>query len=537
MSHFLNPRHAACCLAVVFSLNMVFVERTYAQSTFIIPNSRHTQAPVKPVERGSVASTAPSAASVDDGRGTTQASTADSRSALVALPNERAEEGRTAPPASLNALIEDGQLLSPLSAGNAVGGELHGDAGHLQLATAVRQAITSYPDIRRANEEVNEQLQRVEVARAGYFPRISGGIRTGYQSDAPGSGGAQVFDLSATQMLYDFGKVASTVKTSQANVVERQAQVGLSIEQIALNTAQAFLDSQLYQRLISIAREQIESLKNVSDLARQRFDMGASTRSDYVQTVSRIEAAKVSELQHQVSLARSLATLANLTGNSAVTGVADSFPRVVEQSCVTVEMSAKDNPGVIAAQARVEKARAEITAARAAGLPTLSVEPTFTQQLDGDPGVNQDRSRYSVFLNASMPIYQGGAIQAGKAASERALASAQAALDTARLNARQELQQAKSQVLKLHSSLTAQSQRERTIDETRVLYREQYLELGTRPLLDLLNAEQEAYLSRVEQQSTLNTLRRLQLTCLYSVGQLSRSLEAGGNNTHRERLP
>ncbi|MBS7731524.1 TolC family protein, partial [Vibrio cholerae] len=78
----------------------------------------------------------------------------------------------------------------------------------LELRVAVRQALTSYPDILRAREGVNEQQQRVEVAQAGYYPRISGGVRTGYQSGVPGGNSAQVFDVSASQMLYDFGKVS-----------------------------------------------------------------------------------------------------------------------------------------------------------------------------------------------------------------------------------------------------------------------------------------------------------------------------------------
>ncbi|OLF52214.1 hypothetical protein BTN82_26215 [Pseudomonas chlororaphis] len=437
----------------------------------------------------------------------------------------------------MTALIKAGQFLPPPAARLGMDDRAPVNTDRPDLATAIHMAIASYPDIKRAHEGVNEQLQYVEVARAGYLPKINGGVKSGYQSATPGGNSAQVFDLTASQMLYDFGKVASAVETSQAGVAERQAEVRLSTERVTLNTTQAFLDSQYYQRAVLIAREQIESLEKVSALARQRFDMGASTRSDYIQTASRIEAAKVAELQHQANLARALATLASLTGNASVTAVADRFPGALEQSCQRQDANMQDNPEVISAQARVDRAQTGVKAAKAAGLPTFSLEPTFTQQLDDNSRTDQDRSRYSVFLNASMPIYQGGAIQSGKAASERALASAQAGLDTARLNARQELQQAKSQVLKLHSSLGAQSLRERAINETRELYRKQYLELGTRPLLDLLNAEQEAYLARIEQQSTLNTLRRLQINCLYSAGHLSRSFGAAGNDNYPERLP
>ncbi|WP_097304038.1 TolC family outer membrane protein [Pseudomonas chlororaphis] len=542
MFHLLRLRQDVFCLMVVLSASTAFsVGQVNAQTVYVIPNSRYVPTPVKPVEQKRVeqASTTVAAAgkSPTAQEDMTRLSVNEERLPKAGGAGQNTEKTQVVPAVSLTALIEAGQFLPPAGARLEMDDRVPVNTDHPDLAAAIHQAIASYPDIKRAHEGANAQLQQVEIARAGYFPRINGGVRSGYQSGVPGGSSAQVFDLSASQMLYDFGKVASAVEASQAGVAERQAEVRLSIEQVTLNTALAFLDSQFYQRVILIARDQIDNLEKVSALARRRFDMGASTRSDYIQTASRIEAAKVSELQYQANLARSLATLASLTGNASVTGVGDSFPGVLEQSCQRAEANMQDNPEVISAQARVDRARTEVKAAKAAGLPTFSLEPTFTQQLDDNLGTDQDRSRYSLFLNASMPIYQGGAIQAGKAASERTLASTQAGLDTARLNARQELQQSKSQVLKLHSSLGAQSLRERAINETRVLYRQQYLELGTRPLLDLLNAEQEAYQSRIEQQTTLNNLRRLQINCLYSAGHLSRSFGAAGNDTYRERLP
>lgn len=520
MFRILDSRPDVTCLIVLLSLNTgLTAGNVYAQPTYTIPNSRY----VSPEETGSVK------AAIE--------TTALQTTAVQKTVAEQPVTQNTAviAGASLVALTASGQFLSPAAPALTV--KDTEQPSTLDLGSAVRQAVAWYPDIKRASEGVDEQLQRVEVARAGYFPRVNGGIRSGFQSGAPGGSSAQVFDLSASQMLYDFGKVSSVVQANQAGVVEREADVRLSIEQVAINTALAFLDSQFYQRMIVIARDQIDSLEKVSGLARQRFDMGASTRSDYVQTVSRIEAAKATEFQHQANLARALSTLSNLTGQPEVLSVSDRFPRELEQSCQHVDVHLQDNPEVQSAQARVVRAQAEVESARAAGLPTLSLDPTFTQQLDGTTAIDQDRSRYSVFLTANMPIYQGGAIQAGKAASQRALASSEAALDTVRLRARQEMQQSKSQVLSLHSSLGAQALREKTIDETRVLYRQQYLELGTRPLLDLLNAEQETFLSRVEQQSTLNNLRRLQINCLYSAGHLSRSFDAASDRPHNERLP
>ncbi len=56
--------------------------------------------------------------------------------------------------------------------------------------------------------------------------------------------------------------------------------------------------------------------------------------------------------------------------------------------------------------------------------------------------------------------------------------------------------------------------------KTRDLYREQYVELGTRTLLDLLNAEQELHESRFQIANTIHDLRRLNISCLYNTGKV-----------------
>jgi len=166
---------------------------------------------------------------------------------------------------------------------------------------------------------------------------------------------------------------------------------------------------------------------------------------------------------------------------------------------------------------------AQLANARAAALPTLSLDPELTQYLDSNDNNVQngrDRTRYGVFLNVKMPIYQGGAINARKASAEQALRTAQYANDAARLSVRQGLLEARDQISSLTQRLSTLDFRERSISETRDLYRQQYLELGTRPLLDLLNAEQEIHQARMDRENTASDLRRLKIDCLYNTGGL-----------------
>lgn len=56
--------------------------------------------------------------------------------------------------------------------------------------------------------------------------------------------------------------------------------------------------------------------------------------------------------------------------------------------------------------------------------------------------------------------------------------------------------------------------------ETGRLYRIQYVEMGTRTLVDLLNAEQELQQVRFQAVDIAQTLRRLQVDCLFLSGRM-----------------
>lgn len=119
-----------------------------------------------------------------------------------------------------------------------------------------------------------------------------------------------------------------------------------------------------------------------------------------------------------------------------------------------------------------------------------------------------------------MPIYQGGGLTARRNAASHAVETAQSTIQRVRLQVRQKLLEARSEALNLATSLQVQARQQALSERTRQIYQQQYLDLGSRPLLDVLNAEQEVYQARFAQQQTLNQLHQLQLNCLYNTGKL-----------------
>ena len=391
---------------------------------------------------------------------------------------------------------------------------------NLDLTQAVQMAVGWHPAIAESISLLYQQNDFVTVARAGYYPQIKAGLNSGYDSGLTGNGQSQAFTLSLSQMLYDFGKVDSRVYSAVARVNGKQASVLLAIDQVARDTAFAVIELQRYQALLEISKAQVKGLTAIADLAQKRSDMGASTRSDLIQARSRVEAAVATQLQFTALYNRWRSTLASLLGAQTPVSVTATMPATLSQSCEGINPDEVLTPSLLIAQAQQVDAMAQIALARAEGLPTLSLDPSATQYLDSndDDGTSggRDRTRYGVFLNVEVPLYQGGAINARKAAAGQALRSAESANDAARLAVRQGLLEARDQTSSLVQRLSTLSFRERSISETRDLYRQQYLELGTRPLLDLLNAEQEIHQAAMDRANTAADLHRLEIDCLYN---------------------
>jgi adhesin transport system outer membrane protein len=159
--------------------------------------------------------------------------------------------------------------------------------------------------------------------------------------------------------------------------------------------------------------------------------------------------------------------------------------------------------------------------------PTVSLEPEVRHYLNDRYAGNEtrDRTQYSAWVKVQMPLYQGGGLTARRNAAGHAVEAAQSTIQRTRLDVRQKLLEARSQVMSLQSTLQIQGRQEALSARTRELYQQQYLDLGSRPLLDVLNAEQEVYQARFTQQQTLGQLHQLQLNCLYNTGQLRHAFD------------
>lgn len=391
------------------------------------------------------------------------------------------------------------------------------------MGEAVRSAVRTHPSIRGAREQVRQADEGVDAARAGYRPQISGGIEgrtNSYRNSSYDSRHVYTATVNASQMLYDFGKVAGAARQARAGVRASEAQVEWVTDEIAMNTAQAWVDAHLQQALVALARERLDAVTAIASLVGERVAKGATSRSDLEQANSRVEALRSQLLGAEAEARRASLALMHLTGRTAPVKIAGDIPALFQTEACQAGVDAS-TPAVRVAEARRDDARAQLDIARAERLPTVTLDGSLGYALtDGSRLYGEHRSSGQVGINLAMPLYQGGSTAARERGAYYQLRSFEDAVQQARLEARQGLADARAQLDGWAGRAPVLDTRVRSIDATRDLYRQQYLQLGSRSLLDLLNAEQEYHSARVDQLQGAYSQYRLAVQCLYHRDEL-----------------
>ena len=309
-----------------------------------------------------------------------------------------------------------------------------------------------------------------------------------------GERGRQLISLNASQMLYDFGKVKSGVDIEQAKLAAEQANVLLSIDNVAYETANAIVNIKRYQEITQIAQQQINGISRIAEIANLRAKAGISTQADPVQARANLEAAQANLVVQQTQLKKFQQKLRTLLG-ADVTGQDWAIPeRVVRDSDLYRDPEFNQIPSMIAAQAQVEVAKFQKQQSKLTNYPTLSVKGSLSQALNGrNPNNNEDDGMYnSIMLEASSNLYQGGAKASQTRAASYAEEAAKAKVNSVYLDVLDEIRVLREEIENKQHLMSILMARKETSIRTRELYQEQY-KLGTRSAVDLLNAEQSIH--------------------------------------------
>ncbi|AGA33653.1 outer membrane efflux protein [Thioalkalivibrio nitratireducens DSM 14787] len=398
-------------------------------------------------------------------------------------------------------------IAAPLMAQN--------QAPPLGMTAAVTQAVETDPSVTEALAQLLEQGEAVAVARSAYFPQVTVGTRSEFNSSL--NRNVNVASVTASQLLYDFNKTGSAVDQASAGKQRRHAELLEAVDRVAEDTGNAVIEVQRNHALLAVAEDQVQGVSSLVELTRRRARDGAAARSDVRQAAARQDAAAVVRSEIASALADAMSRLRVYVPLDSPEVLDPDLPAPVARACATVGDEIDDLPRMQAARAVREEAKAQRDAARAAGLPTVSLDLRVDRFFDS---ALDDQTASSVLLNVRSDLFRGGANRAHQAAARYRQQAADAAGESVHIRARQVLDDARRTAADLQDRIATLERRIEHLAETRDLYRTQHLSLGTRSLLDLLNVEQEYHQARFDALNAVYDLRRIQVDCLASGGEL-----------------
>lgn len=313
-------------------------------------------------------------------------------------------------------------------------------------------------------------------------------------------------DLSSSLTLnvpvYSGGRVRNGVAGAKSRVEAGQFDVQATELSVFSQVVAAYMDVIRAQSVVALSRNNVDVLEVNLKATNNRFQVGDLTRTDVAQSESRLSIARGDLKTAEASLIDARERYIQLVGHAPVDlQPPPPLPGLPTSPDEAVESALANNPDLAAAHKVREASRYDVRVAKGQRLPTLSgfVTGAYGTDLGSTRGVPGAVDNDAVQLGArlTLPLYQGG----GPAAQVRqSQAREQQAMEQETAVERDVIAQTRS----LFASWQASNQ---VIESSRVAVDAAALSLqgvraentvGTRTILDILNAEQEAFISRVQ---------------------------------------
>ena len=373
------------------------------------------------------------------------------------------------------------------------------------LEEAMAKAYSTNPNILAEQAKLRATDEGVPQALSGWRPTITGTANTGEQlqrsdSTLPMNSYRQpnTESLQISQPLYRGGRTTSGTSQAENNVLSERAKMQGIEQATLLAVVTAYMNVVQGESVLELNRNNEERLQRQLDAANDRFNVGELTRTDVAQAQARVSGATADRIQAEGDLASARAVYRTVVGEEPTKTAAPpidpaGLPASLDD---TVASALARNPNVLAADFTQRASRDNISVVRGALLPTLSLNGTAQHESDTLSTADRWRNTLTLLLQLNIPIYEAGAVYSQLRAAYEVDRQNQQLLDQARRDARESAtrswdawQTAKARVASLQTQINAN---ESALDGV-----QQEALLGSRTVLDILDAEQELLNSQV----------------------------------------
>ena len=364
------------------------------------------------------------------------------------------------------------------------------------LTAIYQQALDQDPQLKAAEAGAKAGAEALPQSRAGLLPSISLTGNTTWIEAENADYNNHGYTVSLSQPLFS----ASSWFTYQQGIAQSEGwllQIDQAQQSLILRVVNSYLSVLRAQTALETAQAQERAIKRRLDQVNAQFEVGLIAITDVHEAQATYDNAKVARILAEGDLDNSFQALERLTGQpvGAIDPLAKEYP--VENISPTepqawIKKAQAGNLSLKVAQANTESARRQSQAASSGHLPTLSLTASYDRDKGKSTGNNDWEETNQIGLTLSVPIFSGGATSSISRQAEYGFAQARYTQDD---TLRGVIQETRNLLRNLQTNVLSVSARKQSIlsSETALKATEEGFNVGTRNVVDVLQAEQQLY--------------------------------------------
>lgn len=302
--------------------------------------------------------------------------------------------------------------------------------------------------------------------------------------------------FTITQPIFRGGRTLAEMGQAEETVMSERAQLIGSVQTILLNAATAYLNVVRDDQVVRLNVNNQQILQRQLEAAQERFRVGEITRTDVSQAESRLAQSVADRVQAEGVLQNSRANFLNIVGRppEALEPVAPLANLPVDLGEV-VTIAREKHPNVVSAVHSAKAAQEGVDLVRGELLPTLSFTGQHIRSLAASSQGSESETLEGM-LTLTVPLYQAGDVYSRLRAQKHTVGQRQIEIDMmardaveAATRAWDDLQAARARIKSFEAQIAA--------SEMALAGVEEEARVGSRTVLEVLDAEQELFTSRV----------------------------------------
>lgn len=380
-----------------------------------------------------------------------------------------------------------------------------GNAWGQSLEDAMAAAYATNPTLAAKRAALRATDEGVPQALSNWRPEVSMSGSVGMSAvrnfaySPPARGQHRETDsvsLSVEQPLFRGFRTVAATRKAQNTVVAERARLSTTEQTVLLDVVGAYVNVVRDQAVLELNINNEQVLRRQLEATRDRFEVGEVTRTDVNQAEARLAGATAERVSAEGALDVSRAAFANVVGmapgNLSPPAVPADLPATIDEA---VAVAVERNPAVVAADYDERAARDNVTGVRGELLPSVS--------LTGSAGRSHNASAehirldtYSATLSLSVPLYQQGAVYSRLRSAKQSVAQYRETLDQARRDAIETATSAWESTNTARAKIESFEAQVKAADVALEGVKKE-AQVGSRTVLDVLDAEQELLDSKV----------------------------------------